>query len=138
MYCMRCGQQLPDDANFCLNCGLAQRPDAVTAMHVAEPRWETCEIRWQKGRDHFWGGPEGRFWADAIGKDGRYTATRSESVRAALGPVTIGGNQHYVPLQDAAEEHLDAFITRLVRDGWESTGSRGDFWFSLRFRRRSA
>jgi predicted amidophosphoribosyltransferase len=46
MYCMRCGQQLPDDANFCLKCGLAQRSDAIAAMRVAEPRWE-------KGRDHF-------------------------------------------------------------------------------------
>ena len=46
MYCMRCGQQLPDDVNFCLTCGLAPRPGVAAAMSVAEPRWETREIRW--------------------------------------------------------------------------------------------
>jgi hypothetical protein len=25
MYCVKCGQQLPDDANFCLKCGVAQK-----------------------------------------------------------------------------------------------------------------
>ena len=27
MYCMKCGYQLPDDANFCLQCGAPQQPD---------------------------------------------------------------------------------------------------------------
>lgn len=37
MYCKKCGQQLPDDANFCLKCGTPQRagmtpPGAVAAI----------------------------------------------------------------------------------------------------------
>lgn len=34
MYCAKCGQQLPDDANFCLKCGAPQKA-GVSATSVA-------------------------------------------------------------------------------------------------------
>jgi zinc-ribbon domain len=32
VYCMMCGCQLPDGANFCLQCGAAQKPDSATSQ----------------------------------------------------------------------------------------------------------
>jgi hypothetical protein len=137
MYCHQCGQKLPDEANFCLRCGRPQRPD-LTIPHESEPVWETCEIDWEQWKDHFFGGPEGVFWAEALGRDGRYRAATSAPFQAPQGPVTIGGNQRYVPLREAAQAALDAFIRHLLRGGWQPTGGRGDYWFSLRFRRRAS
>ena len=32
MYCMKCGYRLPDDANFCLQCGTAQTPGSALSQ----------------------------------------------------------------------------------------------------------
>ncbi len=40
MYCMDCGQQLPDDANFCSKCGVPQKA-GITA---ASPRPESLTL----------------------------------------------------------------------------------------------
>ena len=39
MYCMHCGQELPPEAHFCLNCGrkVETSPDASPANAPAEP-----------------------------------------------------------------------------------------------------
>lgn len=48
MYCVKCGQQLPDDANFCSRCGVALKgddqgraaPTQIQARTQAMPRRE--------------------------------------------------------------------------------------------------
>lgn len=38
MYCMKCGQKLPEDAGFCFRCGVAQQPESRDAESTGPPR----------------------------------------------------------------------------------------------------
>src|SRR5437667_4446173 len=42
MFCVSCGQQLPDEANFCPKCGVPQRMGVSEATDISKVRWETC------------------------------------------------------------------------------------------------
>ncbi len=44
MYCVKCGQQLSDDAVFCSKCGTPQRPGMAAGGASPQPLWETLEI----------------------------------------------------------------------------------------------
>ena len=39
MFCIKCGTQLPDDANFCLKCGTSVKVGAVNAPEISR-NWE--------------------------------------------------------------------------------------------------
>ena len=43
MFCVKCGQQLPDNAKFCFQCGTPVGGNNVAPPSLPE-RWETCEI----------------------------------------------------------------------------------------------
>ena len=77
MFCMNCGKELPDDANFCLKCGKPQNASALA--EVEEPVWETCEIVWNyKKKGGMLSNDKLMFWAKAIGPKGEYNAGESE------------------------------------------------------------
>jgi hypothetical protein len=44
VYCMKCGYQLPDDANFCLQCGAAQNPGSTTSQPSATSERELSRV----------------------------------------------------------------------------------------------
>ena len=44
MYCMKCGYQLPDDANFCLQCGGAQKPGSATSQSSTTSEREVSRV----------------------------------------------------------------------------------------------
>jgi hypothetical protein len=126
MYCINCGTQLPDEANFCLNCGKPQkaetRPDEI--------KLETCEIVWEwVSRGTFgMGATKMTFRAKAIGPNGTYFAGTSEVFSGQQdGPNS--GEQNQVAA-------LDNFINKLTQDGWQQS-TRGLDWFSYRFQRQT-
>jgi hypothetical protein len=132
MYCPQCGKEMPDDANFCLNCGRSLK-SAMPVPPQAAPRWEYCEIVSIVGG--LMGG-KSYFAAQAVGSKGRYEAARStkhfQAVPTehgiALDTYTMGGKR----LTEAA---LDEVMSALSADGWELTGEKGEWW-EYKYRRR--
>ena len=121
MFCSNCGTELPTDAAFCWKCGKPTKP----GTRAEEPKGETCEIVYEEIY-HVWY-PEHKFWAQAIGANGRYSA----------GEIVFKNNSWNVLSDDRKTvAALDSLINKLVQEGWESTGDRGRNWFNHRFRRR--
>lgn len=128
IYCMQCGKELPDDANFCLKCG---KPVGEAAKPAQQPesRWEYCEIvyqaRWEKhwyGNDHLF-----QFWAKGIGPNGTFNAGEVEEVKRW----GLFADQ----LED--QELASRLVKLLVSKGWEPLPNKGSEWFSYKFRRQA-
>lgn len=133
MFCMNCGKELPDGANFCLRCGKPQKA-GVQALIEEEPQWETCEISYYQTHEGWT--PNAcrfRFYASAIGSKGKYTAKETSELKGD----PSDGNWRFVSTEN--QIHIDAahnnLVAHLVRDGWEPL-TRGQYWYSERFRRR--
>ena len=96
--------------------------------------WETCEIQHEAGQGRWTGSPRVKFFASAVGPRGRFGAAESEEVRVSDyslldNPATPRGEKEM-------QRALDDLVRLLVKQGWEPVETRGQFWFSLRFRRR--
>ena len=130
MFCISCGTHLPDEANFCWKCGKPQKP----GIQPNKPKWETCEIVSEKVRDGgVFSGDYLRFWAEAIGSDGQYSAGESAVFK---GPYIVG----YPSFPNSDDQNTTVahktLIQKLVKDGWEPASDRGLNWWNYRFRRR--
>lgn len=124
MYCKACGKQIPDDSAFCNRCGAPQGAGASGAAD--ESQWETCEIVEKVTKTTLTGLPKvTEFRAEAIGPKGMYVADSIEYKG-------WGEDRHGVR---AGTPELQQLIARLSRAGWESL-TRGEYWYSHRFRRR--
>lgn len=119
MYCGKCGTELPEEANFCLKCGTPRKP----GVGSVEPKYEFCEILYDGKKSLF--SAYCFFWAKAVGSKGTYDAGKSDQFSAnyPMAHVTHHVNPH------------NALINKLVADGWEPTGARGEAWYNVRFRR---
>jgi zinc-ribbon domain len=141
MYCSICGKQLPDDANFCSNCGKAVKEDVKQIEKVSEPRWESCEIMCQdtlKPASFFTSHATVRFSVEAIGKNGKYEAGYSEGFQISRDEYFSGTRTgRFIPHPNDPNvvAALDMLISKLTKEGWESTG-RGQTWFNHKFRRQ--
>ena len=138
IYCMQCGKELPDDANFCLKCGKPVK-DAVTVTSQAQAaqRWEYCEILCKEAG---FLGSKSYFAAQAVSSKGRYEAARSTK-KLRTTPVSFtGSSTGYAPDIDSigskplAEAALDEIMSKLSADGWELTGQKG-MWWEHKYRR---
>ena len=124
MFCMACGSELPDDANFCLKCGRPQR-GGVTLEKAALTRYEICEIRSiMLKRAGTFSGPLCQFQAMTGGPDGRQAVLKSETFR---------GLPEFE--EKRAKPALDGLITELTRDGWEFDGSYDGWYWAIPFKR---
>jgi len=122
MYCSNCGTQLSDDANFCLKCGNPQKQ----YIQTGGPTWETCEIFYKETTNGIlW--EAGFFYVEAIGPFGVTEVARSGTFPEFGGPSSSS--------TIVTDVHKD-LISKLLQTGWESTGDRGDNWWSNRFRRK--
>lgn len=133
MFCMKCGTQLPGDAQFCFKCGTPQKGET----RRAEPTWETCEIEYEgdwaptiKGK--------GQFLAKAVNPQGVYMAAKSQ-VFVIRGDFFIGNGDTGPSLNN--KEHVaahDDLVSQLLKDGWERTDGKvhSGRWWSDIFRRR--
>jgi hypothetical protein len=103
-----------------------------TLVSQGTVRWETCEIVWHR-KAITWAKMGSWFEAAAIGQHGPYVAAKSEYMPDVLQRV----GQYFVPKQiDSIMTEFNAFVTTLSKDGWEALSERGQFWYSVRFRRR--
>jgi len=127
MFCINCGTQLPEDSNFCLKCGKAQK----AGVQADEPKYETCEIVWYLDKSNNSFIPKIKFkmyfWAHAIGTKGVYCADKSSEF-SSFAPYPESGNENQVAV-------LNQFINKLVSNGWQSL-TRGQEWYSYRFQRK--
>lgn len=115
MYCTHCGSELPDCANYCLECGKSVQPARRKA-----PRFEHCEIVWSRKRGLF--GAKVQYWAKAIGPNGTYCAARS------------GWDDGEYPDGKWHSIYVNSLIDTLVKNDWEPIGS-GASWYNHKFRR---
>src|SRR5687768_169585 len=107
MFCMQCGKQLPEEANFCLRCGTPQHSEAESAQLKISPAsppqaecWDHCEIVY---KEKFF---SVHFVAEMLTPSGR-VAVDKESV-------FDGGKQGYLN-----GKILDKLVDRLLCNGWE-------------------
>lgn len=126
MFCMKCGTQIPDDANFCYKCG-ASIGQAVRITD--EPKWEHCEIVYDCN-EGFVSGHDFWFWAKAVGTSGTYCAASSTHAKYWYGDGTPNSEW---PVHTQLHSEL---VRKLVADAWEPTGERGNNWWNMRFKRR--
>ena len=125
MFCSNCGTQLPDEANFCWKCGKPQK----SSIQVDEPKWETAKIKFEVVKEAgFFSTSSIKFIVEAIGPNGIYDPLESQAFK---------GDMYNFPAYQSAESTRvhEELVTKLVKDGWESTGE-ANFWFSNQFRRR--
>ena len=126
MYCSNCGTQIPDESNFCLNCGKPQKADVVPF----QPKYEFCEIVYvcvKQGGIFFDPLDKLQFWAKATGETGNYDAGESDIFEGTrLGPNSSKN--------DAVDAH-DGLVKKLLANGWERIETQGSEWYSFRFRR---
>ncbi len=128
MFCMNCGTELPDEANFCWKCGKPQKQTvpAGGSEPVAEPQWETCQIVFAQTHQGFLG-KKGMFKVEATGPNGTYSVCQTPEF-----PVGAEPDRDNLQVQKVH----NALVARLKNEGWEITGIRGTKWWESEFSRR--
>jgi uncharacterized membrane protein YvbJ len=123
MYCQNCGKELPNDANFCLQCGKSVRAD-VQAAQGGEPVWETCQTtRITVKEGGMLSATQLAYVANALHpKKGKYEAARSA--------VSKGTDLK------AHKTQLDALLQKLTSEGWEYAEQFGGYEYNFKLRRR--
>ena len=129
MYCIKCGNQISDDAKFCGICGAAQ-PSNVTNSgsnkpQPSQPVYEYCEIVFEKKMGLLF--MQGRLWAKATGPKGVYTAAAEEKWHNGL-PQDPGARKGY-------QEACDRMLMQLQNDGWEIIPNPRSVYYNYQFRR---
>ena len=125
--CSKCKTDLHEYMNYCWNCGEPHKDGLQRANVQKEPKYETCEILFDKDeKKSGWASPVMQFWAKAIGSYGVYNTGESVYFKGALPPESDN---------DKALIAHKLLVSKLIRDGWESTGDRGETWYNYRFRR---
>lgn len=129
MFCNNCGTPIPEESNFCPNCGKPNEPN----LYATKLRWETCEIAHTYVKT---GGlitkHKSKFVAEAIGPKGVYVAEESAVFEHRFG---TPGEMNDSGYQQTIDAHK-SLIYKLVEAGWEPKGDRGDQWWMHRFQRR--
>lgn len=140
MNCKNCSALLPDDANFCVVCGMPQR-EGVTPYIQDEAKFETCEIMLSYKREG-----ENKLkpivcWvALAYGEKGNYNAAESNEF---IGDIRYFGKDGHptIPYIDLPEiilahEVLSDLVDKLQEDGWSFICNYKDAFYAMRFRRQ--
>lgn len=99
-----------------------------------EAKYEYCEVEFeniQSFSNYVLGiAYNGRFVAKGVGPQGTYQVGRTQSF-PYLPPINSGK-------QKTAENYLGIITSWLLENGWEPTDTKGQNWFSFRFRRKIA
>lgn len=119
MYCTHCGTVLPEQANFCPECGTARQktPAAKLACSVT---LRQIDEKWSLfGKEIF------RF--EAVGEDGAKVAV---SEKFTVTGFDINGPNEKNRKHKAA---FDGLIKTLLAAGWQEAGNTDGHWFTLHF-----
>lgn len=147
MNCTKCKKQIPDGVAFCAYCGAKQTNSS--RLNNGRVQWEYCEIlSWSMGGAGLFKGPQMQFYARARGPEGEYNAAVSEVFRVqgsllrALLDSSGSGSGLALALEPResnqnASNAYHTLVKRLLNDGWEQTGNKGD-WYSDTFRRQAS
>lgn len=119
MFCCYCGTSLPENAHFCAKCGKPQTNEVVESGSAPE----TCQIMLVEANQG------GVFRAEAIGPQGPFNAGNTERFK-------LRSDEDLTRQHAGAVSAINGLITKLVADGWESTGGIGEDWWNHRFQRR--
>lgn len=135
MLCINCQTQLPDNASFCLKCGTPQKGNT----RFNERKYEYCEIDYEEspmgclgfiiryiiGTLTFNQMLDYIFVATSVGPQGRNRLYFTKKFASSLG----------MPQTKNALANLDALMNHMLKEGWEPTETRGQWWYQYRFRR---
>ena len=161
IYCMQCGKELPDDASFCLKCGMPVG-GAANSTPLSEPKWEYCEIGYIHKPDIIKNNNRGLgermlggryynivFFAEGIGPQGTFDVTKGNEFKGRIiystdrnfldYPIDLADfSGRAYPLSDNSEDSaaVKNLVGYLTQQGWEPLPSRGEYWFSYKVRRR--
>jgi hypothetical protein len=130
--CKGCGASYDDKHEFCSYCGRAKPEPESAKVQVSisfQDKWETCRIYTES-----WEEPNyysvNKYWAEAIGPNGKYLAGESSPFRYYFGS-TLYQKKGYT---GAGPAH-NFLVNQLASDGWEAINSGGEWW-ETQFRRR--
>lgn len=129
MHCVNCGQQLSDDANFCLKCGQSLQPES----EKVQPQWESCVIDLGYVKKGWFVSDKVLLRATATGPKGEYIVQDS-SVFDVIHGYFLDAPINVIYI----EPHLKLLVDKLVNDGWEplpQAATGATVWYVLRFRR---
>jgi len=141
MYCTACGKENPRDAKFCAYCGKSITSSSNLEQKDDDTSWEFCQIQSsQKTTNTFSVKCECFFYADAIGKNGKYCAAKTDKYilqqkwnwEPPINPPF--GNKSKD--QEKSAQLLSGLVKTLQNDGWELMSERGPFAWSYKFRRK--
>ncbi|KYZ75408.1 hypothetical protein AXX12_14780 [Anaerosporomusa subterranea] len=119
MNCAHCGTILPEQANFCLQCGAVQQTKVVDKL-VCNVVFRQVDEKWS-----LFGKEICRF--EAVGEDG---ATIAVSDKFTLTGFEIYGPNEKNRKYKAA---FDGLVKKLLAEGWKQTEKAGKQWFELQF-----
>ena len=139
MFCIHCGAKLPEQAKYCAQCGQkVELPETASSPQTAdddsEVVWENCEIVYVPYQEKVGLFPKekGCFEAVVAGEHG--TVSIAKSPLFNMGALNLYGPDRKNK-QHAAT--LNALQAELETAGWKREADRGQFWYSLKFRRKN-
>jgi hypothetical protein len=149
MYCINCGQQLPDGAKFCSGCGAQQQVGTLDKSTPSSPssnpqvQWETIEIEAREegvevGRslmNNLLGGSvviRCHFVGRRVTPLGEQVVNIMEFLKTNTRPLEAPSSADRINAQQALNQANDF----LLKDGWQPDSTRGQFWYSYRYRRQ--
>ncbi|MFZ4664567.1 MAG: zinc-ribbon domain-containing protein [Caldilineaceae bacterium] len=124
MYCLNCGTQVPEGANFCLKCGSKLKDIPIPSQGY----WETCTIE-LSSKSGLWK-TTWQYWAKVIAPKGIYSAAVSETWKT-WGSI-FSDPRLLSEYSWKSDKILDDFVAHLISTGWQLTNHTGRHHYSFR------
>ena len=124
MYCVKCGTQLPDHANFCFKCGVPQKggvPAAASSNRVVEIQMGYVEESGFLGKKM-------RHVFKAVDIGSGNVVAQSATFRADR--YLDDSSQVRYRESYEAKQILQSLMSELSRKGWSPEPRKGEFWYS--------
>lgn len=130
MYCIYCGQELPDNAVFCSHCGKKLSETGVQEEAPAAPAFEKCRIElWeQEAKWSLFGKTTNKF--QVIDEQGNIIL---ESEVFKMTGFSYDGPEE---TSKKYRDMVDKIVLELAVDGWKKLPGHRRKWYELNFERK--